>query len=228
MRMLTPTLVAALAACTGSADNGPFEGKTYRITIQEAAYRAATTGDSDTGEEDEDDGAEDLSEDELEACGDLYDGSHDIVRVAGNQQVVTLTPTDVLAVKVTGNRNQVSVTLEEVDAKTGTKTGATGTTGSTGDSGADEPDFAGLCFLLAGNQARATVANVDARLGTFAYLGRGNQPEAVLDIQKAASVDDFRVDLAGNGGKLVITGDGDYTCPTGSIAGNAAGIECTK
>lgn len=218
--------LAALVGCDadgGGVGVGASSGATrYRVTV--TAGTSTITATTPT--------AEGLSDDERAACGSLFDGTEDFVVVTGNQQVVDLAPSDVLAVKIAGNRNEVFVTLEPEPPTTfTTTTGFTTTTSFTttpGTTTRPEPDFAGLCFVLSGNQARATVEVFQVALGSFAYIGRGNQPELALHVAGAASVGDVWVDLAGNGGTMTISGDGDYTCPDPEIAGNAGPVICEE
>jgi hypothetical protein len=81
----------------------------------------------------------------------------------------------------------------------------------------------GLCFFLAGNDARASVSLRGTALERAWNRALGNGAQTTVNVCLNSSVGMFEIATNGNGAKLIIQGEGAYTCPVGHPY-----IECTR
>jgi hypothetical protein len=176
---------------TGSGDEGA-QGSGAGSSSTGPTAGGSSTSDGSTGGSTSDGstsggstGGDMPTEGELRACAKLQGVSVDRVKVAGNQNNMSLTSSSVAAIKITGNQNSVSLML----------------------AGAADARLAGVCIFLAGNQARIDV-DVGLNLERLVYVARGNQSHGELALSGNGTIGAMAVDLSGNGASLHISGDG--------------------
>ena len=161
---------------------------------------SASTGDA-SGSEDFEDGLAKPSRGELAACAKLNGVSKERVKVVGNQSSATITANSVLAIKVAGNRSDLSLSL--------------------GGSG----EIAAICLFVAGNQSRATI-DVDVAMGNLIYVGRGNQSRGDVSVGQDGSLSNIVANLSGNQAALNVGGTGSYSCAKAVVKGNRSSMTC--
>lgn len=216
--LLVASLIAAAAACGSDDDDTAPSGRTFTVEITGGE---AVLTDTDRGASLDDDAKGD--------CAEAFGKDVELVKITGNKSTVSVAPAGVLAIKISGNQNAVNVKIKSDAAAASPAPGSTATPTPTPSPSpiAEKPILAGLCFMLSGNQARATVAVDNFTLSKFVYVASGNQPAADVTVQKNAEIKEMFVKISGNGGTLKVSGEGKYTCPSAVLKGNAGGVECS-
>jgi hypothetical protein len=147
-----------------------------------------------------------LDPEEASTCAGLTKGNQERLKVAGSHGVEQFTVEDVIAVKVTGNHNQVTITTK----------------------GAADKVIKGICVFIAGDLNKITI-DVKSPVGYIYYKGRGNQSEGNIQVAKEGKVDRTYFDLAGNQAAVRFSGEGEYNCQDDSrLHGNDPRIVCNK
>lgn len=177
-----------------------------------------TEDETDAESPSEDEGVKAASESEIAQCSKLFGQKVDGVKISGSSSHVDLSPSQFLAVKMTGNKNSANllVTVSPDDD-------------TTGDLNLDDEtpyDIEGLCIIVAGNQPTVNVVVNDAKIGSVYYVATGNGAKANFEVKDGASMHSFKGIVKGNAGSLLITGEGDYSCADMSVKGNAETPTC--
>lgn len=244
-------LLAVLAGC--SAANKPYagaSGATFVISASEGTPALALTeeggvtdeggtpdgGTTDEGEvaddgttteepaEPADEEAEDGedAEDELisEAdkadaarCGEAFSGVKNVLMVKGNRSEQIAQPTDLMIIKIAGNQNVVNVNIAAEEGQ------------EDEDGEVVEPALGGICLIMSGNQAVANVSVSGFTLEKLVLHASGNNPQAKLMVGADAEVSSVDVTTRGNGGKLVVEGEGKFSCSEADVGGKSGGVE---
>lgn len=138
---------------------------------------------------------------EMKACARIAGVAESRLKVAGSQKDVTVSATDILVAKITGNQNRLALNFR-------------------GEAGMR---LAGICVFLAGNQAEVEIKS-NLIIGRILYTARGNQSTGLIVAEEAGNVEEMIVDLGGNGASLNVAGVA--SCPAPRLKGNSASFKC--
>ncbi len=122
------------------------------------------------------------------------------IKVSGSTKDIKLSSSQALAMKVTGNQNSVDVDLASQPATTSIKA---------------------ICLFVAGNQ-NVVHFDIGIHVGALFVIARGNNPLIEVATTKDAIIDSVNFNEAGNGGQLLLQGEGSFPCDS------AKGIVCSK
>ncbi|MFW7377313.1 MAG: hypothetical protein ACOH5I_00730 [Oligoflexus sp.] len=130
------------------------------------------------------------------SCAENFGVDVNKVHIAGSMNVESINVDKVLVAKVTGNQNQLNLTV----------------------SATNDEKLPGICLFLAGNQAQVDLQNQIA-IGRIHVIARGNKAKVNVQLAEGASIDEVSWDGRGNQPSLDIQGPGTYTCPENSFRG---------
>lgn len=138
-------------------------------------------------------------------CGKLFRGKAEkLVILSPNEmgKPLNLDATTVIAARLSGNQENLNLTLSGVES------------------------LAGICIIATGNQPKVTIVS-EVNVSHLAYIARGNQGEGSIVLQTEKQINTSYIELKGNGQSLTLEGlDGSH-CDNAVIKGNAANkIEC--
>lgn len=203
---LVPLLITLLSISCGkskfTAANESQQDYVVNLIGTPAPASADTTKSADpaTTDSSKAPSSKDSDSDSL-ACADAAGVNQNMVRVNGSEQNINLAPKEVLALRVTGNANQVNLKL--VTSEAGQKLPA-------------------ICLFLAGNQSHV-VMDIGVTIEQIFVKARGNKALIEATVEKAGVIENLQVDAAGHEPKLVLKGEGKYPC-----AGNEPSVTCVK
>jgi hypothetical protein len=169
------------------------------------------------------DKAEEDKEDEamVKGCSEFYGKDRaNIIRISGSKQVVDITPSDIIAIKITGNKNLARLVVgapsEDEEVSSASLLEDSGEAPTAGTPAGEElllPKAMGICVWLAGNQPKVEVDLSDVMVGKLGVVSRGNQASTDVKVNKGAEIVGLMTNFRGNKGSLTISGEGDYPCP---------------
>ncbi len=143
-------------------------------------------------------------EDATGSCASSLHAAPSMVRVAGSQKTVTINSQELVLSRVTGDRNQLLITLK------GNKSSA---------------KLAGLCLFVAGHENKVQI-RLEHPVAGLAIRARGDQAQVNIVIADGASLEGLQWDARGNSPQLSISGPKDsYRCPASSSK-KASAITC--
>ncbi|MBF0443655.1 MAG: hypothetical protein HQK54_17240 [Oligoflexales bacterium] len=159
-------------------------------------------GDDNKAKEEEKDNSGDIK-----SCAEFLGIETSRVKVAGSKKVENFTAQDGLFMKITGNRNKVSIKVEGINGG---------------------KDVKGICIFIAGNKNTVSL-DLKANLGKLYYIARGNQSVGTVEVQSGSKFAGGQFDMAGNQGKVTIKGAGEFSCDVQKqIRGNDSQVICEK
>ncbi|MBC7658697.1 MAG: hypothetical protein H7249_03230 [Chitinophagaceae bacterium] len=123
-------------------------------------------------------------------CAKLAGVSSDQVKVNGSVKDIKLTSQQPLALKVTGNKNLVTLNLATQAPATQVKA---------------------ICLFLAGNQNSVNIL-VGIHVGAIFVKARGHLAKVEIQTTKDSVIESIDMDAQGNGGSLSIAGEGSFPC----------------
>jgi len=112
------------------------------------------------------------------------------IKVAGSTQNIKLSSQQGLSMKVTGNKNVVTLDLASQPVDTVVKA---------------------ICIFIAGNQNTIEL-DIGVHVQTLAIIARGNRPSIQVSTTEGSIIDSIKFDAKGNGGKLTVDGEGTFPC----------------
>lgn len=143
-----------------------------------------------------------LDDDESKACSNLLGVDVKRIHIAKGGPVAIDTD-QALAIKVTGDEQEVSVTVNSTS----------------------KDPLPGICVFMAGNQSKI---HIDAKsdVKKIYYVGRGNKSCGAVTVEKGATVSTVHSDLAGNQSSLKVSGDGMFSCESDKLRGHDPNLIC--
>jgi len=143
---------------------------------------------------------------EIRECGRQFGRNVDRIVIAGRHRSVTLSASTVVAVKVVGNQNAVTINVDS------SATAASG-----------------VCIFAAGNQPKVKVeVKSGCKLGKVYYKGRGNQSYAHVEVEAQGKLEAVEADLNGHKAAFAISGAGSYPKPVSSTLKGSAKVSCSQ
>ena len=134
-----------------------------------------------------------------DVCSKKFGGQY--IKVHGNQTVETVSATDSVVAKVSGNQDQLHIDVIETD-------------------------IAGICLFVMGNLSKVTV-NITKSVGEVYYRGLGNQSNTEITVGEGGSIGSMSVRVGGNQAVLKVSGSGDISCDgAADVGGNGASYVC--
>lgn len=187
--------------------------------VVEAALKDDGTLADDDGDEDEENSS-DAADDESSAkgasaahesstqdsenkktaslCGKMFAGkAKKVVVVAASalNETLNLDAETVLAARLSGNQESLSLAISGIES------------------------MAGICILATGNQPKITIQS-DINIGQLVYLARGNQSKGVITFTNDHKLESSFIELKGNGHALSFVGADAAHCENASVKGN--------
>lgn len=137
---------------------------------------------------------EDAGEEDVGACRKHFSGAVGFVKVTGNHREhegnYEAGPGQVLVARLSGNHPRAVLNFD-------------------GSASTARPKVGGVCVILHGNQALATVNLKALDLARFVLIASGNQPKAIVNLVEQAHVEQIDSRIRGNQGSLVVNGSKD-------------------
>ncbi len=123
-------------------------------------------------------------------CASVAGVGQNRVKVAGSQKDISLTPTEALAIRLTGNLNKVTLKLSATLPTT---------------------KLPAVCIFVAGNQNKISM-DVNMVVGKIYVRARGNQALVEAQVNKDGVIEDLQIDANGHSPQIVMKGEGKYPC----------------
>nr|AIA11414.1 Unknown Function [uncultured bacterium] len=171
--LMTTLCCPWLVACN-DADNSmaSLENADRTLVIE---VGAASTGlmkkdetATDTETETDDAEGDPVKKQVIQQCRGVFTGTVEGWKVAGSENKLGLTPTQAIAVRLTGSQNSLSLVIKAKEGETAPVT------------------FPGICLVLAGNQPHVQATLNGVSLEHFKVVGHGNGGTVDIELQSGS------------------------------------------
>lgn len=184
------------------------EKKSENAEVAENEESDEGEDEMEKAEESEDAEVEEATEKELAQCSEHFGKTVTGIQISGKESHTDVEPSDLIAVKMSGNRASINLLLTAEEGAEGV------------------PAIEGICLIVSGNKPTANVVINGVTVGKMYYLASGNDSSANVEVKEGASITDLAATLNGNAGQLQITGAGTYNCDAVEVKGSALEPVC--
>jgi hypothetical protein len=209
VKRILPLVCLSLSLLTSACSQNDFASaqqasRSYLITVDESESTGTSDSIDPTGTQAHElpiKEAPEADDDAATACAKLTGVPSEKIKVSGSLSDIKLSNNQPLALKVTGNKNLVTLDLTKQAPTTLVKA---------------------ICIFIAGNQ-NSIKLDVALHIQSIFVTARGNQSKVEINTKQNSTIDHIDMDAKGNRSLMEISGAGSYPCE-----GSNSAIICEK
>ncbi|MBC7659210.1 MAG: hypothetical protein H7249_05825 [Chitinophagaceae bacterium] len=208
MKNTTLTFLLSLSSLSTACDGTKFAGaksETQAFQVRVSNPESASTSGSDaipstpastvqSGIKTKAGSSDNDEKESLAECSKLTGVAVEAIKVAGSENDILLDPHQAFVLRETGNKNSIKIDFKATP---------------------ENPHVKAICVFIAGNQNEVRL-NVANHIDSIFVVMRGNHASMDIATVKGSVIDSIEMDAKGNGGQLVLSGEGQFPCDKGN------------